>query len=184
MEDINIKPVAAGDILSYTIDTELLICIFVKPMDSSYFKCLEKAFTEMKLLMPGYRYLGIQYSTDDNFGKSYSHIPRNLLLLQSVFDKEKAEIWMCGDSKQNKSKEIEYYNRIVRNSIARHVERSISLPVNKRKTKEYKCNIGVNSSYDLVEEKQKKSGEKYVLSVEKEETHIDHSLEEGTLIIN
>lgn len=149
LEDINIKPVAAGDILTYKIGTELLICIFVMPMNKNptYFTSLEKAFTEMKSLMTGYRYLGIQYVPmrhEHYNSRPYYCIPRNLLLLREIFDRKSAEIWLCGDPKQDKTNDFKLYNRFVQNAITQNIKQSKNLKNIIFKAEEQKCNIITN----------------------------------------
>ncbi|XP_025196678.1 uncharacterized protein LOC112595618 isoform X3 [Melanaphis sacchari] len=118
LNDINIKPMAPGDILLYKIGTEVLFCIFIKPFDQnpSYFKCLEKAFQEMKSQLTGYRYLGVQQ--DPLIHKTNTHnLARNLSMLKSVFSNRNAEIWVCGDTEQHKTYQYQQYKKTVTDAI-------------------------------------------------------------------
>lgn len=126
MNDINIRPVAPGDIVSYKIGNEVLFCIFVVPEDrsQSYYENLEKAFLKMKSELTGYRYFGIQRG-------SVNDLSRHLLLLQTVFNNLNAEIWLCNDTESNKANELRLYNSCI-NSIDKSRRDYYSKPNEKR----------------------------------------------------
>lgn len=119
MEDINIKPMAAGDVLSYTINKEILFCVFTNPVDQnqSYFECLEEAFKKIKSQLTGYRFLAIQRESIDN-EYTVNDTSRNVLLLQTIFNHLNAEIWICNDTDDlNKVNQFKRYNKFVTSSI-------------------------------------------------------------------
>lgn len=132
MEDINVKPVAAGDVLNYKINNEELFCIFIRPIDKNpcYFECLSKAFHTMKSQMTGYRYLAIQRESIND--PNVSGIPRHILLLQTVFSTIKAEIWICNDNDLCEVNQFKHYKNFVTNTM---VEKHNKLPKSSGKQK-------------------------------------------------
>ncbi|XP_060847866.1 uncharacterized protein LOC132927368 isoform X3 [Rhopalosiphum padi] len=118
LQDINVKPVTAGDVLLYKIDTEVLFCIFIQSIDQhpSYCKSLEDAFQEMKSQLTGYRYLAIQQDPL-NHKTNMHHFARNLAMLKSVFSNRNAEIWICGDTEQHNTLQYQQYKKIVTDAI-------------------------------------------------------------------
>lgn len=147
LKDINIKPMAHGDLLTYKIDSEVLFCIFIKPLDqnSAYFRCLEKAFQEMKSQMTGYRYLGIQQEPISY--RSYQHtLPRTLCTLKSVFSVQNAEIWICGDTEQHKALNYQQYKNIVNDAIEVNQKRNSKTNARSKHRSERKKRESTNSN--------------------------------------
>lgn len=109
---------AAGDVLSYKVDKEILFCIFTNPVDQnqSYFECIEEAFKKIKSQLVGYRYLAIQRESIDN-EYTVNDTTRNVLLLQTIFNHLNAEIWICNDTDWNKVDQFKHYNKFVTSSI-------------------------------------------------------------------
>lgn len=142
---------AAGDLLTYTIDNEQLFCIFTMPIDQSqnYYQCLEKAYIQMKSQVTGYRYLGIQQEPVNSWKMS-----RNLTLMSSIFNYHNAEIWLCGDTEFHTTKQFKQYNEIVRNTIEgnKREDPKTNLRIKSRsdKRKSYSSNA---SSYGFKEKK-------------------------------
>ncbi|XP_016662883.1 uncharacterized protein LOC100570440 isoform X2 [Acyrthosiphon pisum] len=151
LKDINIKPMAHGDFLMYKIDTEILFCVFIKPFDqySAYFRCLEKAFQEMKSHLTGYRYLGVQQEPY-TYKPNQLTLSRCLAILKSVFSNQNAEIWICGDTEQHKAHHYQQYKKIVNDAIEPNPKRN-SKTNTKSKNRPEKKRHGNNSRHDLSE---------------------------------
>lgn len=167
LEDIQLKPMAPGDVLSYTVNSELLFCIFITPISSnqSYFCCLEKAFKKMKSQMTNYRYLGIQKDRTNPFLMS-----RHLLLLKIVFSNFNCEIWICDDVDDRKFNQRRQYNKNIRSNTEVNVR---SYPRNKYETvkRKYSTNyIRNTNTYDNVQNNyyDKKHNDKLITSVGQE----------------
>lgn len=137
---------APGDVLSYTVNNELLFCIFITPISSnqSYFSCLEKAFKKMKSQMTNYRYLGIQKDPSNPILMS-----RHLLLLKMVFSNFNCEIWICGGVETRKLNQHRQYNKHVRSNTENNIR---SYPRNTFETEKRKhstnCTRNMNT-YDV-----------------------------------
>lgn len=179
LKDINIKPMAPGDILSYKIDTEVLFCIFIKPFDQnpSYFRCLEKAFQEMKSQLTGYRYLGIQQDPL-NHKTNIHNLSRNLIMLKSVFNNRNAEIWICGDTDQHNSFQYQQYKKTVTDAIDVNHKRS-SRTSAKSRTKSDKKRHSTNSNTSKHD-----STENYYCKTTTDVNSVEHLNQEQTSIDN
>jgi len=141
---------AHGDLLMYKVDTEVLFCVFIKPFDqySAYFRCLEKAFQEMKSYLTGYRYLGVQQ--EPLIYKPNQHtLTRSLAMLKSVFSNQNAEIWICGDTEQHKAHHYQQYKKIVFDAIEMNQKRNSK--TNGRFKRSERKKHGNNSRHDLSE---------------------------------
>ncbi|XP_060856711.1 uncharacterized protein LOC132934430 isoform X2 [Metopolophium dirhodum] len=151
LKDINIKPMAHGDFLMYKIDTEILFCVFIKPFDqySAYFRCLEKAFQEMKSHLTGYRYLGVQLEPF-TYKPNQLTLTRSLTMLKSVFSNQNAEIWICGDTEQHKALHYQQYKNIVNDAIEPNPKRNSKIN-NRSKSKTERKRHGNSSRHDLSE---------------------------------
>lgn len=153
MEDINIKPMAAGDVLSYTVNNEMLFCVFTNPVDQnqSYFECLEEAFKKIKSQLTGYRFLAIQRESMDN-EYTVNDTSRIVLLLQTIFTHLNAEIWICNDTDLNKVDQFKHYNKFVTSSIETN-NKGYSKTIFKPKTKPFRKKYNTDhatSSYGFV----------------------------------
>lgn len=180
MEDINIKPIAPGDVWSYKIGIELLFCIFIKPehQNPSYFRCLNKAFNMIKSAVTGYRYLGIQLEQpallDRNFNTN-----RTLIMLQSVFSQASAEIWLCGDNKHINSQKYQQYRKTVDTAI--EMNKGKSFPNNRYRNRHDKSRHGlstVTKSHGSVENNYNKPDD--IVRVEQKPKYLDQSLHDAT----
>jgi len=154
LQDINVKPMAPGDLLTYQIDTEIVFCILIKPCNEnpSYFRCLEKAFQKMKSQLTGYRYLGVQ---QDPLNHNYNlpSLSRNLYLLKTIFSNRNAEIWVCGDTEQHKELQYQQYKKIVSDAIQMNQKRNSKTNAktrNKSERKKHSTN-GSTSKRNLTE---------------------------------
>lgn len=153
MNDINTKPMTAGDLLTYTINGEHLFCIFTMPIDhnQNYYKCLEKAYNQMKSQVTGYRYLGIQQEPVNCWNMS-----RNLTLLGTIFNYNDAEIWLCGDTEFHKAKQFKQYKDFVRDAIGvskrEDSKSNLRTKFKGEKRKSFSSN-GITSSYGSKENK-------------------------------
>jgi len=142
---------AHGDFLMYKIDTEILFCVFIKPFDqySAYFRCLEKAFQEMKSHLSGYRYLGVQLEPF-TYKPNQLTLTRSLSMLKSVFSNQNAEIWICGDTEQHKALHYQQYKNIVNDAIEPNPKRN-SKTNNRSKSKTERKRHSNSSRHDLSE---------------------------------
>lgn len=142
---------AHGDLLMYKIDTEVLFCVFIKPFDqySSYFRCIEKAFQEMKSHLTGYRYLGVQQEPL-TYKPNQHTLTRSLAILKSVFSNQNAEIWICGDTEQHKAHNYQQYKKIVNDAIDLNQKRNSKTNVKSKNRPERKKHVN-NSRHDLSE---------------------------------
>lgn len=95
LKDIELKPLTAGDSFIYKIDNEVLICIFIRPNISSFYKCIENAYKKMQSELTGYRYFAFQHMPKTGF-LSQKCFHQCLFLIQSTFSGRNAEIWVCG----------------------------------------------------------------------------------------
>ncbi|XP_050438282.1 GATOR complex protein WDR24-like isoform X4 [Adelges cooleyi] len=118
INDINMKPMAPGEIRMYKINGEVLICVFVKSLDKDrdHYKSLEKAFNLIKTQLSGYRYLGLQQRSASS-EYDFDIMSHQIILLRSVFNNQNAEIWLCGDNDSHKAMQYEQYQKIVKESI-------------------------------------------------------------------
>lgn len=116
IKDISIKPMTAGDVLTYKVDKEVLFCIFFTYDNPSYFECLEKALREIKSQVTGYRFLGIQQDPLNNSHKNYG-IYRHVAVMRSVFSNHDAEIWICGDTDTHRSYQMQQFQKVVNDAI-------------------------------------------------------------------
>ncbi|XP_050530524.1 uncharacterized protein LOC126899551 isoform X2 [Daktulosphaira vitifoliae] len=118
LNDINIKPMASGDVLMYKINGEVLLCIFVNSFGQhkDRYKCLEKSFNKIKSMLNGYRFFGIQQNLKVSDSES-EDIWRKVFLLRSVFTKQSGEIWMCGDTNAHKLMQYEEYKKTVNDAM-------------------------------------------------------------------
>lgn len=151
LKDINIKPVAPGDVLWYEIDKEILFCIFIEPINQnpSYYKCLEEAFRKIKALSTGYRYLGIQYGPVDCMDP-YNVFSRESLLLLTIFDHHHCEIWLCGDNDDFRAYQYNQYRKFVNDVIETHKKSSSK---GRSRLKNESRKYDGNNSNDLMENK-------------------------------
>ncbi|XP_050063348.1 origin recognition complex subunit 1-like isoform X3 [Aphis gossypii] len=179
LKDINIKPMAPGDILSYKIDTEVIFCIFIKPFDQnpSYFRCLEKAFQEMKSQITGYRYLGVQQDPL-NHKTNIHNLSRNLIMLKSVFSNRNAEIWVCGDTDQHNSFQYQQYKKTVTDAIDINHKRSPRTSA-KSRTKSDRKRHSTNSNTSKHD-----STENYYCKTTTDVNSVEHLNQEQTSIDN
>ncbi|XP_026818402.1 protein PF14_0175-like isoform X3 [Rhopalosiphum maidis] len=148
LQDINVKPVAAGDVLLYKIDTEVLFCIFIQSIDQhpSYCKSLEDAFQKMKSQLTGYRYLAIQQDPL-NHKTNIHNFARNLAMLKSVFSNRNAEIWICGDTEQHNTLQYQQYKKTVTDTIdVSHKRHSKTSSRSKNKLDRKRHSINSNNS--------------------------------------
>lgn len=151
MKDITIKPMAAGEVLTYKVDKEVLFCIFFTHDNPSYFECLEKALKEIKSQLTGYRYLGIQQDPI-NYNHKNHGISRHLALMRSVFSNRDAEIWICGDTNMHRSQQMQQYQKVVSDAIeANKIVSSKSHPRLKIEKKKFNSN-SFDQTYNSVEE--------------------------------
>lgn len=112
--DIDVKPVAPGDVLVYHINSEAVFCIFIKPVNKnpSYYQCMEDAFNKMQTIVSGYRYLGIQQGpVYTRF--AYEVICRKLVLLQTIFTNHNSEVWLCGHTENYRAFQYNQYSKLV-----------------------------------------------------------------------
>lgn len=144
---------AAGDVLTYKVDKEVLFCIFFTHNNPSYFECLEKAFKEIKSQLTGYRFLGIQQDPI-NYSNKHHGVSRHLALIRSVFSNHDAEIWICGDTNMHKSQQMLQFQKVVNNAIEVNKIVTSKPRANSRlKTERKKYNSnGFDRTYSSVEE--------------------------------
>lgn len=142
---------APGNVLSYIVNHEVILCIFIMPISSNplYFSCLEKAFKEIKSQMTGFRYLGIQHDRSN-----YYMMSRHLLLLKTVFSDSNAEIWVCGDVDNCNTNQHKQYNKNIRLNTDVNTKRYSKTRFETEKRK-YGTNSVTNTStyYDVMQNK-------------------------------
>lgn len=112
LEDIKIKPLSPGHVFIYKIDSKVLFCILVRPLDNNplHFTCMEKAFNEMKSHMKGFRYLGIQREKLYPYSL-FRNMCHYLLMLKNMFSYSNAEIWICGNTDRHRIFPYSLYKR-------------------------------------------------------------------------
>lgn len=121
LQDIDVKPMVPGDILSYIINEELLICIMITPIHNnpSFYKCLEKAYNKMKLKMTGYRYLALQQVQINSQKYCFSQC---IKLLKFIFGDKNSEIWICGNTDAYRSlNQLNEFNNTVKMAIDNNI---------------------------------------------------------------
>ncbi|VVC28862.1 Hypothetical protein CINCED_3A014362 [Cinara cedri] len=118
LQDMHIKPRAPGEILSYKIHNELLICILISPIENNplFYQCLEKTYNKMKSQMTGYRYLAFQ-KKQNNGWISPICFSQCITLLQLIFNDSKAEIWLCGVQDNLRKYQLKQYQKTVNTAI-------------------------------------------------------------------
>lgn len=112
IKDLDVRPLVPGDVLSYKIDNELLICIFIKPGSSSFYRCLENAYKQIQSELTGYRYLAFQHVQKKGF-ISQNCFYRCIFLLQSIFSSRNAEIWICGTYEDHEAYYLNKFNKTI-----------------------------------------------------------------------
>lgn len=164
MKDINIKPIALGDVWSYKIGIEILFCIFIKPEheNPSYFKCLNKAFNEIKSEVTGYRYLAIQLERPSPLNLN-NITGRTLILLTSIFNQASAEIWICGDTKNINTQKFQHYKNTVHTAIEMNKRGSNQSTMNRNKQDKKRHSLNSSTtSYNSSENNHNKHDDNFV----------------------
>lgn len=111
MKDLKNTKLKSGNIKSYCVKNENIICVFYQ--QSSYYSSLEKAFKEICSCFNFYIYFAIQSGLiKDNL----EHLAWIVLILRSISHYNKAELWLCGDTEQTDIIRYEQYFRDLRNS--------------------------------------------------------------------
>jgi hypothetical protein len=112
LEDIRSKNLKPGDITTYFIKKEKIICVFTS--QTSYWTSLEKAFINIKNVIKSYRCIAYQCGPI-NEADDCKHEKQMVMILRSIM--YGSELWLCGNTQQTTDKEIfDYYYRNLTNN--------------------------------------------------------------------
>lgn len=110
MKDLKSIKLEPGNIKSYFVKNEYIICVFYQ--QSSYYDSLEKAFRKICSKFKNYLYFAIQSGPVSGDLKRLAWI---VLILRSICNSNSGELWLCGDTEQTDNLYYDQYCKDLRN---------------------------------------------------------------------
>ncbi|KAL4122999.1 hypothetical protein QTP88_015232 [Uroleucon formosanum] len=96
LRDVKNKMPEPGEILSYNVKNEVIICMFTSV--NTYYSSIENGFISIGHTFKKYKYLAIESGPIDYSSDNFQHISWIVLISRSVI--RSSELWLCGDVKQ------------------------------------------------------------------------------------